>query len=240
MISVCMATYNGEKYINAQLESILSQLEAQDEVVVSDDNSSDSTLEMIRQLHDPRIRIFVNDKENRGYTRNFENALKKAKGDYIFLCDQDDVWHDNKVTVTLATLQQCDFTVSDACVVDENLAPIIVSHFMHAGVHNGFVENFFKTRYIGACMAFRRKVLEVALPFPANSHLCAHDYWIAIVAECYFKVRLIQEPLVDYRRHQSNASSGGLTKSQFSPLHRLIKRFYCALMLILIFPRTRK
>lgn len=235
-----MATYNGEKYINAQFESILSQLGPGDEVIVSDDNSSDKTIENIRKLQDPRIRIFMNEVTNRGYTRNFENALRHSKGDYIFLCDQDDVWHENKVTVTMAALQLCDFSVSDARVVDENLSPIIVSHFMHSGVQKGFAENFLKTRYIGACMAFRRKVLDVALPFPANSQLCAHDYWIAIVAECYFNVQLIQEPLVDYRRHQSNASSGGLTKSQFSPLHRLIKRIYCALLLIYIYPRTRK
>lgn len=239
MISVCIATFNGEKYIISQIHSILSQLESTDELIISDDHSSDDTVHLIRQINDSRIRIYFNDEASRGYTRNFENALKHAKGEYIFLSDQDDIWFDDKVELTLKALNQSDFTVSDAMVVDENLKVLIPSHFDQVSVKRGFVTNFLKTRYIGACMAFRRKVLDAALPFPKNNQFCAHDYWIAIVAECYFNVSLIRQPLIYYRRHQTNASSGGLARSNFSLLHRFYKRLYCATFLILHFQKAK-
>ena len=103
MISVCMATYNGEKYIELQLRSILPQLSEDDEVIVSDDASTDQTLDVVRRLNDNRIKI-VHHETDHGYTRNFENALKYAKGDYIFLSDQDDEWLPEKVQVTLQAL----------------------------------------------------------------------------------------------------------------------------------------
>ena len=86
MISVCVATYNGEKYIKEQLLSILSQIGLNDEVVVSDDHSNDSTIDIVKSLNDKRVKIIYNE-GNRGYTSNFENALKHAKGDYVFISD---------------------------------------------------------------------------------------------------------------------------------------------------------
>ena len=86
-ISVCMATYNGEKYIAEQIRSILPQLSEDDEVIVSDDGSSDATLDIVRSFNDPRIRIVQNELEH-GYTKNFENALNHANGDIIFISDQ--------------------------------------------------------------------------------------------------------------------------------------------------------
>lgn len=231
MISVCLATYNGEKYILEQLYSILSQLGDHDEVILSDDRSSDDTVERIRQIGDPRIKIYENAINRRGYTRNFENALVHASGDYVFLCDQDDVWHEDKVAKTIEVLQRCDFTVSDANVVDENRNVIYPSHFARFNTKSGFLENLVRTRYIGACMAFRRNVLLKALPFPKNEVHCAHDYWLAIVAECFFTVELIREPLIDYRRHGANASSGGLAKSKSSVSARIMKRIYSLWML---------
>ena len=100
MISVCMASYNGEKYIKEQIDSILKQLSDEDELVISDDGSTDNTLSVIQSIHDKRIKLIHNQGEH-GYSRNFENALKNSKGDYIFLSDQDDVWKDNKVETIL-------------------------------------------------------------------------------------------------------------------------------------------
>lgn len=240
MISVCIATYNGEKFIYDQLKSILTQLGPQDEVIISDDHSTDTTIDIVRKFEDPRVIVIYNDKARRGYTRNFENALRHARGEFIFLSDQDDVWHKDKVSITMNALEKCDFTVSDAEVVNENMATLHESHFHHANVKQGFIENFLKTRYIGACMAFRRNVLTAALPFPSDNQRCAHDYWIAILSECYFDVALIQKPLVYYRRHQSNASTGGLAKSQNSLWHRITKRIYCAALLATRWTRVEK
>ena len=213
-ISVCMATYNGERFIRAQIESVLSQLEENDEIIICDDNSSDGTVKVIEGINDSRIRFFRNEK-NLGYTANFEKALSKSNGDYVILCDQDDVWLEKKVDVVKRKLQEFDFIMSDAKVVDTNLNVIHESRNKYYGVRNGFVRNFIKTRYLGCCMAFRKDVLDFALPFPKNRNLCLHDAWISLCAEMYFKTTVIDQPLILYRRHESNASSGGETHSGF-------------------------
>ncbi|MCG2791916.1 MAG: glycosyltransferase, partial [Weeksellaceae bacterium] len=107
MISVCLATYNGEKYLEAQIKSILKQLSVDDELIISDDRSTDNTISVINKFDDNRIKIFINKNKN-GVAHNFENALLKATGDYIFLSDQDDIWADNKVDVLLKELKEYD------------------------------------------------------------------------------------------------------------------------------------
>ena len=119
MISVCMATFNGEKYIKEQIESILSQISLSDELVISDDKSTDNTLDIIRDFNDPRIKLYIHEKDH-GFVRNFENALTKSNGDIIFLSDQDDIWMPDKVNTTLRVLGNCDFTFSDCVTINEN------------------------------------------------------------------------------------------------------------------------
>ena len=229
-ISVCMATYNGEQFISEQINSILKQLKDEDELIISDDGSSDKTTTIISEIKDPRIKFIVNDGE-KGYTRNFENALKFSKGDIIFLSDQDDVWVDNKVEIMLKRLENSDMVVSNATIVDAQLKEISESHFQVYNVKKGFWNNFLKTRYIGACMAFKREVLNRALPFPKHQKYCAHDYWLTIVGEAFYKVTLEETPLLLYRRHGQNASSGG-ESSKNSLLKKIIVRIYCLLNLL--------
>ncbi|MFP5048989.1 glycosyltransferase family 2 protein [Acinetobacter pittii] len=230
MISVCLATYNGEKYIVEQLTSILSQLSPTDEVIISDDHSTDGTLLLIKSLNDPRIKIITNEL-GKGYTKNFENAINHSSGDYIFLSDQDDVWVENKVELMMKYLLDFDLVVSDAIISDSHLKPTLGSHFELHNTKAGFLNNWLKTRYIGACMAFRREIFSKLLPFPIQSKWCAHDYWIANVGEFFFKVKLLETPLIKYRRHGNNASTGG-EKSTNSLFHKLIVRMYTLLQLI--------
>lgn len=210
MISVCMATFNGEKYVVEQIESILKQLDVEDELIISDDGSTDNTINLIKLINDKRIKLYF--KNGYSYTENFENALKKAKGDYIFLSDQDDVWSPNKVQVCLNYLKEYDFVMSDATVVDENLKVINSSRNSYHFVKNGFLRNFIKTYYLGCCMAFKRNVLDFVLPFPTNSKLCLHDAWISLNAELFFKTKVIDEQLILYRRHSNNTSNGSIVK----------------------------
>jgi glycosyltransferase involved in cell wall biosynthesis len=224
MISVCLATYNGQQYILEQLQTILPQLSEDDEIIISDDNSTDNTVNLIKSINDNRIKIFIN-KSERGYTKNFENAINHSLGDFIFLCDQDDVWMPNKVELMLYELKYCDLVVSDALICDKDLKVTLGSHFKLHGTQLGFINNWVKTRYIGACMAFKRHMLSKILPFPSDSSLCAHDYWIANIGEFYYKVILIETPLIKYRRHGNNTSQGGLeSKNSFS--HKVKVRVY--------------
>jgi len=206
MISVCMATYNGEKYIKDQLLSILKQIGNKDEIIISDDLSNDKTIEIIESLNDSRIKIFFN--KDRGYTNNFQNALRFASGDFIFLSDQDDIWVHNKLKIMSELLTKYDFVVSDAKIVDAKLESLGSTYFeLRGGGENGFMNNLKKLKYIGCCMAFRRIILKKALPFPNNTTLCPHDFWIALISEFYYKTHVIKEPLLLYRRHGENISA---------------------------------
>ncbi|MEZ8990159.1 glycosyltransferase family 2 protein [Vibrio breoganii] len=209
MISVCIATYNGSEYIVDQINSILPQLNELDEIIVSDDCSTDNTIELVEGIKDSRIKIFKNTGD-KGYSSNFENALGLSVGEYIFLCDQDDIWLPNKVEVMLDVLESgVDFAVHDAKVVNSNLEVLSESIFRDRKAKPGFINQLIKIGYLGCCMAFNRKVLNYALPFPLNRTYVTHDSWLTLISESYFKVRMINTPLILYRRHDNNVSLGG-------------------------------
>jgi len=207
-ISVCMATYNGEKYIRAQVDSILKQLSPQDELIVSDDHSTDKTIEIVNNIQDKRIVIIYNKLE-KGYSGNFENAIINATGDIIFLSDQDDVWLDDKVNEMTHRMNDAQMVVCNAQFVDKDLNPMDGTYFGLRGGKQGLIYNLYKSRYLGSCMAFRRELLVKLLPFPSRRDLCPHDLWITLIAEMYFKVKIINKSLMLYRRHDNNVSSGG-------------------------------
>ena len=207
MISVCVATYNGEKFIREQIESILCQLSSDDEIIVSDDGSTDGTIVIINCIGDKRIRIIEGPRKH-SPTFNFENALKEAKGDYIFLADQDDVWKTNKVEVCMKWLQMYDCVVSDAEVTDSNLNPLYPSLYAIMQVRQGHIYNtVWKNGYTGCCMAFRRNILEASLPFPKDIPM--HDIWIGNVAAYKYNVKFIPDKLILFRRHKETISCNG-------------------------------
>ena len=204
MNSVCIATYNGEKYIHEQLASILSQINIDDEVIISDDNSTDNTIQIINNFNDPRIKLIKGGFRN--FTFNFENAIKHAKGDYIFLSDQDDVWLPNKYTTTLHALKSYDLVCSDAIVVNQNLSPIHSSFFEYYNSGKGILKNIIKCSYCGACIAFNKKILHTIQPFP-NTAIFGHDLWIGLVAEIIGNVCFLKTPLILYRRHDNSLTT---------------------------------
>lgn len=224
MVSVCMATYQGETYLKEQIESILCQIGTNDELIISDDGSTDETLEIINSYKDSRVKLYANTGKH-GCSGNFENALNKAAGDIIFLADQDDIWNKDKVLITLEYLKNYDFVVSDCVTVDEDMNILSNSRIKEFNLKTGFWRHFIKARYLGCCMAFRRTVLESSLPFPSNPLLVEHDIWIAAIAEAYYRVKIIPQPLISYRRHSSNVSDGGFEKGY--PLgNKIIRRLY--------------
>lgn len=201
MISVCIPTYNGEKYILKQLNSILTQLDVDDEVIISDDSSSDDTINLIKSLNDNRILISENNKF-KSPVYNMENALKLAKGDYIFMADQDDIWVGNKVSEMLKYLKNYNLVISNASIIDQNEKIIKNSYFEWKKSGKGFFKNFAKNSYIGCAMAFDRKILAASLPFPQK--LAMHDVWIGLIAEVFGKVYFLENKLILYRRHEAN------------------------------------
>lgn len=221
MITVCIATFNGEKYIREQLNSILFQLSLQDEVIVSDDGSTDNTISIIKSFNDKRIKI-IDGVYRHSPTLNFENALKEAKGDYIFLADQDDVWKDDKVKICLKWLQHYDCIISDAEVTDENLKITSPSLYQLMNIKSGRVYNIlYKNGYTGCCMAFTKRVKEAALPFPKDIPM--HDIWIGNVSAFLYKVKFIDDKLIYFRRHSLTISCNG-KGSRYSLYKRLMFR----------------
>lgn len=236
MISVCIATYNGEKYILKQIMSVLEQLKINDEIIISDDYSSDKTIQIIENIQDPRIKIFKNLR-SKGFVDNFENALTKATGDYIFLCDQDDIWLPNKVNTVLEKLKSKDLIIHDAIVVDANENEIIKSYFSLFHKDESFWGNFRRTRFLGCCMAFKRNVLNQCLPFPKG--IVAHDYWIGMYSLLKFDVDFISTPLILYRRHGNNVSSSS-GKSINNLFYKLITKRIGLIIAILLHSMKKK
>jgi len=234
MISVCIATYNGEKYILEQLRSILPQLSESDEIVVSDDNSTDETISIIKSINDKRIRIFKHTKQKSKFhidnvTHNFENALLRARGDIIMLADQDDVWREDKVRMMTEALKDCDLVMSNCYVTDGKLNIISNSYQAERPFKFSILANFIKSSFLGSCMAFKNRVLKSSLPFPQYG--VAHDLWIGIVALHKYKVKNIDTPLIYYRRHDNTMTLSGM-KNTNSIWFKISYRFYvlCAIL----------
>ena len=201
MISVCLASYNGGKFIAKQVESILVSPKVS-ELLISDDGSTDDTRQVLASFADPRIRILSGP--GRGAAKNFEFLLEQSSGEFIFLSDQDDVWLPGKVDAMLKALEQADLVVSDCSVVDTDLRVMVRSFFEARGSGPGLLRNLWKNTFLGCCMAFRRHILSYVLPFPEN--LPMHDWWIGLMASRKGRVLFLDEVLTLYRRHGANAT----------------------------------
>ena len=221
-VSVAMATYNGKKYIQEQIDSILENLEKKDELIISDDGSNDGTIEIIKKNIKKDNRIKLINGPQRGVIKNFENALLNCNGDYIFLSDQDDIWLPNKVKTVMSYFEQDDKLIAivhDAMVIDENNNVIMKSWFEHRNSKKGFLSNLIKNRYLGCCMAFDKRLLKYALPIPEDIEM--HDWWLGLCAELKGRTKFINERLFMYRRHDNNVSS-----LNHYPLKKMIKNRY--------------
>lgn len=210
MISVCMSTFNGERFLKTQIDSILSQLQNNDELIISDDGSTDATLDIIASYSDNRIQLLHHNKTKQKYTfsyttANVKNALKHAKGDVIFLADQDDVWLPNKVSTMLEYCRDYDLVLADCVDVDKELHPICDSHFKLYNAKIGFWHNFRgPCCYLGANMCFKRELMDKFMDIP-NS--VPHDLWIGIIANLKGSMCLVSEKTMLYRRHDANVSA---------------------------------
>jgi len=208
MLSVCLATYNGEDFVVRQLQSVLKQLNDSDQVVVIDDCSKDQTVSLIKETFGDRVEVYVNA-SNSGPVKSFEKAITLAKGDIVFLCDQDDVWEEGKVERVVSAFhnQDADLVIHDAYVVDGNLQVIHSSwnQYNNNQVNQGIMGNIMKNAFTGAMMAFKKELVPFFLPLPRTIEM--HDQWIALAAMLNKKkIVTIQEPLMKYVRHGGNVT----------------------------------
>lgn len=215
MISVALCTYNGEKYINSQIKSILNQSYPVDEIVVCDDGSKDDTINIINSIkNNCSIKITIRQNENNlGVCANFEKAISLCNGDIIFLSDQDDIWKIDKVeTIVNWFDKNKDKTAvfTDAKLINENGAPLIEKTLwecvgfnkkMRKYFDNGLdLESFFINKATGATMAIRK---ELHFPFAqyCNNDNVLHDYCLALKALDNSRLGYIDKPLIQYRIH---------------------------------------
>ncbi len=221
MISVCMATYNGEKYLREQVDSILAQLNEEDELIISDDGSSDSTKTILDTYSDKRIRILVNEGRH-GVNANFENAIASASGDIIFLSDQDNVWLPGKVNACMVALENADCVVHDCIITDQHLNITGNSFFCERGSRNGFWKNIYKNTYLGCCMAFKKDLIRDFLPIPQTTAFF-QDNWMGCIADLKYRLVFIPFKGILFRRHSDTTSSASKTSS-FSRMRQLKNR----------------
>jgi glycosyltransferase involved in cell wall biosynthesis len=206
-VSACMAAFNGARFIDAQLNSILQQLHPHDEVVIVDDCSRDDTVAHVAAYNDPRVRL-IRHTQNAGVVATFEDALRSATGEILFLCDDDDIWAPTKVRSFLDMFMMrpdVELVTSRVRLIDEDSNPLPSSRINRMGRFlPGFWRNVFKNHYQGSAMAIRASLLGRVLPFPRHRFL-QHDAWIGTRNELIGgAAAFIDEDLLFYRRHAHN------------------------------------
>ena len=220
MLSIALATFNGEKYLANLLESFFRQTQPIDEVIICDDGSSDNTIKILNDFKERypnlNIKIFQNH-SNLGVAKNFSKAIKLCVGDLIFLADQDDVWEANKVQVMVSeyTKGSSSYIISDMKVIDEegNLKSFLFSEYLES-------EHLISSSYYmnGCAVLADKHFLLSCLPIPFGK---GHDVWFGYCAR-RLKTRLfLTRPLMRYRVH-----AGGLTSKGGTNTHTLKRNSY--------------
>ena len=212
-VDILLATYNGEKYIKEQIESILNQTYKNIQIIISDDCSKDGTRQILKEYEkNDKIKVFYQE-ENLGYVKNFEFLLKQVESNLYMLSDQDDVWKKEKVEKSVEKIEneKLDLVFGDLEVVDENLNTLYKSYnrYMHLIHKIKKYQKDYRLQYLYNCMTgctiiSRKNWIDKVLPFPTNSKYMIHDYWLGLVIALNGKVVYIEEPYILYRQHGKN------------------------------------
>ena len=209
-VSVCMASYRGAPFIAAQITSILAELGGEDELVIVDDASPDNTVEIIKAVTDPRVRL-IQSPQNRGYVRTFEAAILASVGEYIFLSDQDDLWVPGRVKLMLEALESARMVATNFSMLDGGPRPWIPP--LRSGMDSRTLANLFGIMvgyraYYGCGMAFRRELVPVVTPIPAYVRE-SHDLWFAICGNVDGSIVHLEAPSLLRRLHDQNETPAG-------------------------------
>jgi len=202
LISIALCTYNGEKYIKKQLESLVSQSYENIEIVILDDLSTDQTYSILKEFSEEYSFIkLLRNESNLGFTKNFEKAISLCNGAYIALSDQDDIWDTDKLSILYNQLGDYDLIYHDSIFIDEDDNPILgkkMSDHYNTYDGNSNLPFLISNCAAGHAMLFRKELTQKFLPFK-NGHY--HDWWIIFVASTVGKIKSIPNVLVKYRQH---------------------------------------
>ena len=212
-IDILMATYNGEKYLKEQMDSILEQTHQDFRLLISDDGSQDSTRQILNEYvaKDNRVIVFLQNK-NLGVVKNFEYLMEKVESEYFMFSDQDDIWQKDKIQKSIQKMLETnsDLVYSDLQVVSQELDVLHGSYWKLKGFekkirkYNNFESLYLNNFVTGCTMLVKSKWLEKILPLPHKSNYILHDYWTALIVSKFGKMAHLDEPLVKYRQHFSN------------------------------------
>ena len=242
ILSVCMATYQGELYVERQLRSILDELGPDDEVIVVDDCSKDRTVEVIESMGDRRIKVIRNPVNHREVF-SFGKAIELARGDVIFLADQDDIWLPGRAALMVARLREsgADLISTNFEWMDASEHPLEVAFDGVSSAKSkhhltNIIDIFVgRTTYFGCAQAFRRELVPLIMPFPA--YVESHDHWIPLAANLIGSNLHIDEKTLRKRKHDNNATS---TVSSRRLSQKLWSRWILARSLVELSARRRR
>lgn len=213
-IDVLLATYNGEKYLREQIESILNQTYKNINLIISDDCSKDSTAEILKEFekNDTRVKVYIQE-QNLGVVKNIEFLLSSVKNDFYMLSDQDDVWLPKKIEKSIEALKRnkADLVFGDLEVVDKDLNTIYPSFgdfmLLNRKINNNidsYKMNYLYNCVTGCTVLSKKEFIKYILPIPTNSKYLIHDHWIGLMIELYGKLYYMPEKYIKYRQHGNN------------------------------------
>lgn len=226
LVSVVIATYNGERYLQQQLDSIYSQTYSNLEVVVTDDCSKDKTVEILELYRNKYGLKYSINEENLGYVKNFERAASLCSGDYIAFCDQDDIFLPDKIETLVREIGEYSLIYSDATLIDCNGKEFAQSYMRYVNfpmlTGKPFRELLFSCFIRGFQMLFTRDLLRAALPMPDR---VTHDDWFSILAAKRGGIRYLDRPLAQYRQHGRNVTGTLVQHSALKEFAGVVRNF---------------
>ncbi len=236
-VQVALATYNGERFLAEQLESLFEQSVQDFTLIVADDGSTDATMDILEQFalrYPGRISIVARGRQRLGPRGNFARLIDAASADYLMFCDQDDVWLPNKIALSLSKITKlegergCETPLmvhSDLAMVDEQLDPVSPSLFGYAAIdpsRNDVASLLIRNVVTGCTVVANRALYQAARPMPAAAIM--HDHWLALVAASLGSIAWLDEPTILYRQHGRNAV--GVTSATHATLVQRIRKAF--------------
>ena len=235
MVTILLATLNGEDYLKAQLESIAAQTYENWQLVVGDDGSTDDTISIIEEFsekHPDQVTIIKNDPPQGSAKDNFISLLRNSYGPYFMFCDQDDVWKPDKIYLTLQKMESLEarygdkipiLVHSDLSVADSNLEMIAESFFQYADIPKRIVLNqlMVQNSVTGCTVMINRCLQQYFLRELPISKIIMHDYWAALIAKVFGKIGFVNESTMYYRQHGNNSVGAKNAKNPVYLYHRL-------------------